>query len=476
METQERHDGPVSATRMSATDAVMWDIERDPVLRSTITAVALLGPGVEWERLRARIDLATRVIPRFRHRVVVPPMRVGLPRWVVDPAFDLDYHLRRVRCPTPGTLRQVLDLAQPIAMQSFDPTRPLWEMTLVEGLEGGGSALIQKLHHSLTDGVGGVELAMVLVDDRADAPEPELPDPPPPGDVDPVRALRASADDLARDAWSAGWRLVAGAARATWQLVVDPAGSARDAQAIGRSMVRAVTPIPPTESTLLCDRGLARHFDTIEVPIADLAASAHAVGGHINDALLAASIGGVAAYHDARGAPVEQLHLTMPVSWREAGDSLGGNRFAPVRFPVPAGIDDPAERMQVIGAIARRQASEPFIGRVDLIATGLDRLPPVVTTSIMANLLKHGDLVVTDVPGFAGRVFLAGAEVTREFAFAPTAGAAVNVALLSMGETGCVGVVVDKAAVPDPDLLVRCLAESFDAVIAVADHHAVVSS
>lgn len=476
MDPKQQRDGPVSASRMSATDAVMWDIERDPVLRSTITAVAVLGPGLEWKRLRARIDLATRRIPRFRHRVVVPPLRVGLPRWVVDPEFDLDYHLRRVRCPGPGTLRQVLDIAQPIAMQSFDPSRPLWEMTLVEGLEGGGSALIQKLHHTLTDGVGGVELAMILVDDRPDAADPEPPEAPPPGDVDPVGALRASVDDLVHDAWSSGWRIAAGTARAGLQFVVDPIGSAREAQTIGRSMVRALAPIPPTSSTLLRERGLARHFDTIEVAMADLKASAHAVDRHVNDALLAASIGGVAAYHEARGAPVSELHLTMPVSSRQEGDSLGGNRFAPVRFTVPADIADVAERIRVLGDVAHRQAAEPFIGRVDLIATGLDRLPTALTTAIMGNLLKHGDLVVTDVPGFGGRVFLAGAEVEREFAFAPPTGAAVNIALLSVGETACIGVVVDTAAVQDHDLLVRCLATAFDEVVAVADHHAVVSS
>lgn len=476
MDPKEQRDLPVSGTRMSATDAVMWDIERDPVLRSTITAVAVLGPGLEWKRLRARIDLATRRIPRFRHRVVVPPLRVGLPRWVVDPEFDLDYHLRRVRCSAPGTLRQVLDIAQPIAMQAFDPSRPLWEMTLVEGLEGGGSALIQKLHHTLTDGVGGVELAMLLLDDRADANDPEPPDAPPSGDVGALGALQASVDGLVHDAWSSGWRLAAGTARAGLQFVVDPIGSARDAGTIGRSMLRALAPIPPTSSTILRERGLARHFDAIEVPVADLKASAHSVDRHLNDALLAAAVGGLAAYHDARGAPVEELHLTMPVSSRQEGDSLGGNRFAPVRFTVPADIDDPAERIRLLGDVAHRQAAEPFIGRVDLIATGLDRLPTALTTVIMGTLLKHGDLVVTDVPGVAGRVFLAGAEVHREFAFAPPTGAAVNVSLLSMGEVACIGVVIDKAAVEDPDLLVRCLADGFDQVIAVTDHHAVVSS
>ena len=119
---------------MAPADAVMWDIERDPVLRSTITAVALLDRTPDWDRLRTRLDRASRMIPRLRQRVVVPPMRLGLPRWVVDPHFELDYHLRRVRTPGGGSLADVLAVAEPIAMDAFHRARPLWQFTLLEGL------------------------------------------------------------------------------------------------------------------------------------------------------------------------------------------------------------------------------------------------------------------------------------------------------------------------------------------------------
>ena len=155
---------------MSASDAVLWNIEHDPVLRSTITAIALFDRAPDWERLSARLEQAVTTVPRLGHRVVTTPLGLGPPRWVLTLHFDLSYHLRRVQAPEPRDLSAVLAIAQPIAMAAFDRERPLWEFTLVEGLADGRAALIQKLHHSLTDGVGGVELALALLDDRADVP------------------------------------------------------------------------------------------------------------------------------------------------------------------------------------------------------------------------------------------------------------------------------------------------------------------
>ena len=169
--------------RMSDADALMWAIEKDPLLRSTITAVAVLDHAPDHDRLLDKVERATRLIPRLRQRVLASPLVPAPPRWVVDPNFDLRYHLRWLRAPRPGTLRTLLDVAAPIAMQGFDRARPLWEFTVVEDLADGKAALIQKVHHSITDGVGGMKLAMMILDLEAEpvgvaepmpaAPEPE---------------------------------------------------------------------------------------------------------------------------------------------------------------------------------------------------------------------------------------------------------------------------------------------------------------
>ena len=161
-------EDPRFTRHMSDEDALMWIVEKDPILRSTIVAVALFDRPPDFDRLRARIDRATCLIPRFRQRVLSPPFRLGPPRWSVEPTFDLDFHLRRMRLPAPGTERTLLDALQPMAAAGFDRARPLWEFTLIEGLyDADGTeraAFAMKVHHSVTDGVGGMALLALLVD------------------------------------------------------------------------------------------------------------------------------------------------------------------------------------------------------------------------------------------------------------------------------------------------------------------------
>src|SRR4051812_440763 len=122
---------------MSDADALMWTIEKDPLLRSTITAVAVLDRAPDRDRLVESLDRATRLVPRLRQRVVSNAFSIAPPRWEFDPNFDLSYHLRFARAAGDGTLRDLLDMAQPVAMQGFDRARPLWEFIIVEGLAEG---------------------------------------------------------------------------------------------------------------------------------------------------------------------------------------------------------------------------------------------------------------------------------------------------------------------------------------------------
>lgn len=461
---------------MRGSDAVLWDIERDPVLRSTIVAVAILDRAPDWDRLVERIDYASRVIPRLRQRVVVPPLRIGPPRWVVDAEFDLSYHLRRTEVRAPGTVRDVLDLVEPHANAAFDHDRPLWEFTLVEGLEGGRTAFVQKIHHTLSDGVGAIELALSILDDRRNASAPELPPEPEPGRADAVTTAATAALGVARSAAVFGIGLPAAGVRTAFGAVRHPIGSARQAVAMATSVVRMVAPVPRSASPILGERSLRRRFDTIDIEMSDLKDAAHTAGCSTNDAFLAAVVDGLRRYHERHDVEVGEMRLTMPISLRHAGDELGGNHFAPVRFAVPTDIADPADRMRRLGEIARKWRAEPALDHSDAIAVVLDRLPPAVTTGAFGAMLKHVDAVVTNVPGIPARSYLAGAEMLREYAFAPPTGAAVNIALLSHVHTACVGVVVDCAAVPDEDVWLECLVEGFDDVLRLAGGHAVRSS
>ena len=452
---------------MRDSDAFSWYMEQDPLLRSTVVAVAVLDGVPDWARLVDKVDRATRLIPAFRQHVVSPPLRLATPRWTVDPDFDLSWHIRRVDAPAPGDLATVLDLARIAGMTAFDRARPLWEFTLVEGLVGGGSALVMKLHHSLTDGVGGMQLALLLFDLESVV-----------GDLGPLPDAapgeRFSTADLVRDALSDNWRRAAdtaGDALRSWpaglRAVRHPRQAITSAASTVAAIARVVQPVSQTLSPVMTERRLAWHYDVLEVPLEDLKRAGRSAGGTLNDAFLASVSGGLRRYHESHGTSVQELRVTMPVSIRHPNDPLGGNRITLMRFKVPAGEADPVARMTAIRPLVKACREDRSLPWTNTIAGALNLLP----TSVVGGMLKHVDFLASDVPGFSFPVYLAGAEMRDYYAFGPTIGASVNVTLMSYRATCCVGVTIDTGAVSDFDVLIGCLREGFEEVLAVGGEH-----
>ncbi len=125
---------------MRDTNAFAWYMEQDPLLRSTVVVVLVLEGTPHWDRLLDRLERVTRLSPGFRQKVVQPPLRLATPRWVVDPDFDLSWHIRRFEAAQPNTLATVLEFARKTGMAGLDRDRPLWELTFIEKLEGGQTA------------------------------------------------------------------------------------------------------------------------------------------------------------------------------------------------------------------------------------------------------------------------------------------------------------------------------------------------
>ncbi len=456
--------------RMSDSDALMWTIEKDPLLRSTITAVSLLDGAVDTARFTQKVDHATRVIPRLRQRVVGNPFSLAPPRWEVDPNFDLHYHLRTLHLGGEGSERQLLDLAEWVGMQGFDRARPLWELYLVDGLADGCSALVQKLHHAITDGVGSIQIALSLFDlERVpsdDAPLPEAPEARVFGALD---RLVDGVAHVGRRRLGIVQRSVGAANDAVRSVVADPMLAARQAVDTVRSVGRMVAPATAPLSPVMTGRSLSVRFSTIVVPLADLRAAAKASGGTLNDAFVTAVAGGLRRYHEQQGTPVEQLRMTMPINVRtDATEGVAGNQFVPARFPVPVGIVDPAERMAAIGSLVTTQRGEPALALTQPLAGVLNRLPTSVTTGVFGGMLKGVDFVTSNVPGAPIPLFAAGAQIVHQFPFGPLSGAAANITLLSWLDQVCVGINVDPAAVTDPESFRACMAEGFDEVLALA--------
>jgi diacylglycerol O-acyltransferase / wax synthase len=455
------------ASRLNASDSLMWTIEKDPCLRSTIVAISLLDRSPDWHRLGLRVADACDLIPRLRQRVVAAPLRLGPPRWQVDEYFDISYHLRRMVAREPGDFRSVLDIAGLIAMTSFDKDRPLWEFTLVEGLENGRAAFIEKVHHSVTDGVGAVKLAALLFDEQRNPPTVKST-----GRADERRTsgLVSVAESFAADVRSVATASVRGVRAlpdVAAQTIANPGGSATSIVRQLRSIGKLLAPVTQPLSPIMTDRGLSRRLDSFDAPFDALIAAAHTAGSSLNDAFLAAVAGGMRRYHELHKAPVEALRVTMPINLRRPGDPPGSNRFTPARFTIPIGTVDAGDRMRELGQLARRWRKEPSLPLTDMIAGAFNRLPVFAATSVLGSMLKAIDFVATNVPGPKQCTYLAGAKVVREYAFAPASGAAFSVALMSHADQCCIGINADTAAVPDPDVLTLCLREGFDEVLAI---------
>lgn len=456
--------------RMSAADALMWSIEKDPLLRSTITTVMVFDRAPDRERLRLRVDRASRMVPRLRQRVVAHAYSIAPPRWEIDPNFDLHYHLRWVRATGDGSLREVFDMAAPMAMQGFDRARPLWEFTVIEGLQDGGAALVAKIHHSITDGVGGIKLMMELLDLERD-PEPDPPMPAAP----PARPLSESRRLVDAVAWTGRRQLgavaggVRGLAANAGRMVGDPVGVIDDTIRAAGSVARMVAPAPEPLSPLMRDRSLSVRFDAIQVELRSMKAAARTVSGRLNDAFVAAVAGGLRRYHEHHGHPVELLRMTMPINIRgDEATTLAGNRFTPARFAVPVGIEDPLTRMSAIRELVEHVRAEPALALTDAMAEVLNRLPTTATTAVFGSMLKGTDFITSNVPGPPVPVYVAGSRILRQVAFGPMTGAATNVVLLSCIDDLNIGITTDPAAIPDPELFCACIQDGFDEITKLA--------
>ncbi|MCW3066167.1 MAG: hypothetical protein JWN32_3339 [Solirubrobacterales bacterium] len=461
------HDGPAwgTARELNPVEALMWRAEADPRLRSTVCGLELLDSAPDWDRLVAAHDWAARLIPRFRQRVVEPPLGLGTPTWAVDGAFDLHYHVRRRHVPAPGGWAELLAAAEQIAMTPFDRARPPWEAVLFEGLEDGRAAYLLKLHHATSDGMGGIQLLSLLHsrtrEHNPDKPQRPAPEPEAPSGADLLGR------QLARDVRGVPGMLrdAAGLARR----LARPDRAARDTLRFGASLRRVMADPDAEPSPLLRGRSLSWRFLAMEVEFADLRGASKAAGGTLNDAYLAALLGGFRLYHEQLGRPVPAIPIAIPISVRRTADAAGGNRFAGARLAGPVGIADPAERIAAIGDIVRTARAEPAIDGLGLLAPALSRLPGPVISQLAGGLTKANDLQASNVPGLREDVFLAGARIERMYGFGPLPGCATMITMVTHGSTCCVGVNLDPAAVTDPRRFGDCLEAGFAEVLALHD-------
>ena len=455
---------------MSQSDTLAWSMEQDPLLRSTIVAVSLYEGTPDWEVVKRKVDITSRKIPGLRQHVVNPPLGLGNPRWVYDPHFDLSYHLRRIGAPSPGRIEDVLIMARTMGMQSFDKDRPLWEFTVVEGIEGGRSAFICKIHHSMTDGIGGLQLALGIMDMSREAAAPTQADVPPAPEGQQISEASLLAGGVAKEllnVFGFAGGLPKQAVSAVKDTVTNPVKATKDTVNKVMSIVKLVRPIDSRLSTVMVGREPQWRFHIMDVPLGGLKSASKANGSTLNDAFVAAILGGLRKYHTRHGVKVDDLRMTLPVSLRKPGDTGSGNRITLLRMELPAGETDPRVRMHEVGARIKAWRAEPSLNYTQEVAGVINKLP----VELLTPMLKYVDFLASNVPGFPFPVYLGGAKLTGVYPCVSPTGTGVNVTLMSYCDKCCIGVNMDHGAIPDAAEFLADLKAGFEEVMAVGGPH-----
>ena len=463
---------------MSDAEGIMWAVEKDPALRSDFCNLTFLDRPPTRARMHAAARAAIRAIPRLGQRVVAAPFRLVPPAWVDDPGLDLEYHVRFVGVPEPGGTRELLNLCASLAEAPFDRSRPLWEFTVIDGLADGRAAMLQKVHHTITDGVGGLRLSLALVDLERD-PRP---------DDSTVAVLRREVDaqrahdpadpiprtsplDVTRDAVvDAAERGVATVRRVgtgAFETLLSPTtipSRAAEAVALATSVRRQLLVTQGARSDVMAPRSLRRHFEIGVASLSEAKDTAARLGGTINDVFVTALTGALGQYHRASGGTATELRLAMPVSTRTRGD-VDATQFAPARVVVPIVPDDPIARFDAVRERLGSARSEVALHAAQGLAGLAALLPTALLVPIVRNQARTIDFAASNLRGSPVPLYLAGSRIDASHPFGPRTGCALNVTLLSYCDDVHLGYNIDPAAVTEPDELMALVDTSWQQVV-----------
>ena len=450
--------------RLSPLDAEFLHLE-DDVSHLHIAGLSVFeGPAPGPDDLTALLAAKLHLIPRYRQRVRSVPLELGRPVWVDAPDFDLADHVGEVALPAPGDDAALCALMAELMSHPLDRDKPLWETRLVRGLPDGRWALIFKVHHAMVDGISGVGLLTVLLDLDRDAtlpePEPWTPEPEPSGVARVVDAWAG----LAGDALHLAGQVPGAVAR-------DPVGAARSVVEKGEGLIgmgRHLGTAPPLsiEGPIGPDRAWAHSTASL----AEVKAVGRAVGGTVNDVVLASVSAGYRALLAERGDDPDTAVLTtlVPVSVRgPEGHGVPDNRVSAILFELPVGIADPVERVRHVCAEMAALKRSHMADAGEAVESLGALAPPMVvgTVSRWASRLMHRlpqrsvNTVTTNVPGPQFPLYCLGREMLEYRPFVPIShGVRVGTAILSYNGRLSFGVTGDRATAADVDVLARAVA------------------
>ena len=456
--------------RLTALDSAFLHIEDTGAHMHVASVMTFKGDAPAYDDLLAAIHGRLHLVPRYRQRLAGVPLDQGRPVWVDDPHFNLRYHLRHTALPAPGGDEQLKRLAGRLFSQQLDRRKPLWEIWLVEGLDGDRFAIIGKTHHALVDGVSGVDITTVLFDAAPDpmpTPPPEHPWAPTP----PPSGLQLLAESLLERATvpREGYRAARAVARAPRRVARElGTGVWNVGSALGALLRQA------PESPLNVPIGPHRRYTWVDADLREFKAIKNELGGTVNDVVLAAVSLGLGRWLRRHGFPTEEVELRafVPVSVRaDVERGALGNRVAAMYAPLPVGIEDPEEAYRrVHEAMAGLKESGQAVGAQVITQLG-DFAPPTILSQAARLQVRQRwfNLVVTNVPGPQFPLYILGRKLEHLYPVVPLApNQALGIAIMSYDGTLGFGLLGDYDAMADIEDLAEDLEHAISALAQLA--------
>jgi diacylglycerol O-acyltransferase / wax synthase len=423
----------MASDRLSGLDTSFLHLEDSSAHMHVASVMLFEGAPPAYDELLEAFERRLPLVPRYRQRLAFVPLAQGRPKWVDDPHLNLRYHVRATALPSPGSEAQLKDLAGRVLSQQLDRDKPLWEVWLVEGLEGDRFAMLSKTHHALVDGISGVDILSVMFDT---SPEPAAPTDP--GARWLPRPLPSRAQ-LLGEALLERATIPTEIGRSVRAVLRGPrrilAGARDAAVGVGAMAWAGLNPAPGTPYNESI--GPHRRFTWVRADLRDLKAIKNELGGTVNDVVLSTVAGALGRHLRRRGQNTDgvELKAMVPVSVRsDVERGALGNRVAAMMAPLPVWCQEPVARLDIVREeLKGLKAGGQAVGAQ--VLTELSGFAPPTIMGQASRLMarqRFFNLVVTNVPGPQFPLYLLGRRMLDPFPMVPLAkNQALGVALLS---------------------------------------------
>jgi diacylglycerol O-acyltransferase len=455
--------------RLSPSDMSSLLAERGPIHVHVGATLVVRGRAPAFDGLVAHVQRRLSLVPRFRQRVTPTPLGLDNPVWADDPRFDIRWHVRHAALPKPGTMAQLRELAGQIFSQPLDFERPLWQLFLIEGLEGRRHAYVNKTHHALVDGVSAVDVGTIILDPSKDGSEITVPDEPWEADQ-PSQGLllvRGASERIARP--------IRTARQAARTAVTMPRGTARNVMQTAEAFAGLAAGGPKAPQTFLnSEIGRDRRVAYVQTDLALLKEARGATGATVNDVILAGAAGGLRRFFVRHNQKLpERIVALVPMSVRREDERNElGNRIATLMVPLPIAERDPTARLEAVHEATSRLKASKQAQAASLVIEATGWTPPTINRVLAGAISRplNWNLAVSNVPGPQVPFYLLGRRIDAIYPFVPLSpqGHALAIGIVSYNGGVFFGLAGDRDVLHDIDSLAEDLAMAVDEHIRAA--------